>query len=479
MLLVLLACRPAATPEPLDQAAEPLLNASPAWLDFGSVPAGETVGRTLELANLGDADLHLLKLELDSDAWFSVSAPDAVVVPPEQATRVVVAFSPASDGGYSTHLWVHSDDGDPPLGVALSGVGRAPVLDLSPRDQDLGSVGVGCREDQPITLSNHGGEPLTVTHLEFASSSDELTFTADTDSNGPLPWTLVPNESAEVWLSYEPTTDTAAMASLVVESDDPTAPSVLASYNAQGSADAWVTDSFDVPQAQAVDVVLALDWSASMLDETADLLASFEVLLDGLDDNGMDYQLATVVEDDGCVVVPSGQPAFIDASQSRSQQLDNASWMICAGDSSSGCGSGARNSERAFMLLEAALRGENTDAGGCNQGLVREDADLVLVGISDEPEQSVNPYTYYVVLFQSMKSSSSQLVMHAVGGSPRMGSFELSEVPAPATLALSVDGVGIDDGWAYSEVDNTVDFSEPLAPGASVLARYAVAASCP
>ncbi len=36
--------------------------------------------------------------------------------------------------------------------------------------------------------------------------------------------------------------------------------------------------------------------------------------------------------------------------------------------------------------------------------------------VSDEPEQSVNPYTYYVSLFQGMKADPDDVVIHAVAG---------------------------------------------------------------
>ena len=51
--------------------------------------------------------------------------------------------------------------------------------------------------------------------------------------------------------------------------------------------------------------------------------------------------------------------------------------------------------EKAFMMLEATLA-ESVDSGGCNWGLLREDATLNVVGVSDEPEQSINNYSYYV-----------------------------------------------------------------------------------
>ena len=73
------------------------------------------------------------------------------------------------------------------------------------------------------------------------------------------------------------------------------------------------------------------------------------------------------------------------------------------------------------MLMEAMLS-ESVDGngapypGGCNYGLIREEAKLALVGVSDEPEQSVNSYSYYISMFQSLKSNPSDVVIHGIGG---------------------------------------------------------------
>ena len=78
-------------------------------------------------------------------------------------------------------------------------------------------------------------------------------------------------------------------------------------------------------------------------------------------------------------------------------------------------GSYGSNTEMAFMLLEECLA-QSATTSGCNYGLIRPDATLALVGISDEVEQSVNSWTYYVSLFQSLKQDPNDVVIHAVGG---------------------------------------------------------------
>ena len=56
------------------------------------------------------------------------------------------------------------------------------------------------------------------------------------------------------------------------------------------------------------------------------------------------------------------------------------------------------------------------DPAGCNYGIVREDAKLNFVAVSDEPEQSTNSYSHYISLFQSYKADPEDVIFHAIGG---------------------------------------------------------------
>jgi hypothetical protein len=180
------------------------------------------------------------------------------------------------------------------------------------------------------------------------------------------------------------------------------------------------------------------------------------------------------------------------------------------------------NAERAFMLLVAAL-GE-TPPGGCNEGFLREESRLSLVGISDEPDQSVNPWSYYVTLLQSYRDDPDDVLISAVGGDypggcgdagAYTGMYEATVVtgglflslcapawgPALAPAAVAVDGrrdrfrlstppvaatiaVAVDDlpeaRWSYAEATLEVVFEPEAVPevGAAIEITYAVQGRC-
>ena len=513
MLSLLLACRPAVSPDsPASPGPQPVLEADRDRVDFGLVAVGETETRTLSLANTGDGDLHLDELTL-SEGVFAWTDLGAVLLPPGHATDLTLGYTPSGPGDHSEPLLIESDGGL--LQVQLVGQGLAPYLHASPSQVAFDTLTVGCWDEAVVELSNHGNADLNLQDVELVDDSGELRLVTQEQ----LPQTLAPNQTTSIWLRYEPLSEGALEASVVVHSDDPAQPAATLPVTASGVGEDWLTDRYELPRPDQVDLLFSVDWSPSMIDENAALMAHLDTLFDALEATGLDVQLAFNHADDGCFTHDPEQGAWITLDQDRADQIANATWMICGNDgTSTSCEGGGSLTERPFMQFEAALG--NTDAGECNEGFLREDALLALVGITDEPEQSVNPYTYYVSLFQSLKADSDAVRVHAVagdyptgcdgamagtglyeatvatgglylsicddwgdilghlgsgvGGSVTTGSFELSEMPVAASLEVQVDG-SLAEGWTYNEVDNSVDFSEDSRPagGSTVEIRYA------
>ncbi|MEC8424535.1 MAG: hypothetical protein VX000_12210, partial [Myxococcota bacterium] len=164
-------------------------------------------------------------------------------------------------------------------------------------------------------------------------------------------------------------------------------------------------------------------------------------------------------------------------------------------------------------------------SSGCNYGLIRDNASLNLIGVSDEPEQSINNYSYYVSLFQSLKANPDDVVMHAIGGDYPSGcgsasaytgfyeatvatgglflsicasdwgaylealaegsaadlsTFELTDWPVPETIEVRVDGVTTTVGWEYNPTDNAIDFESDYVPegGSTIEISYALYGDC-
>lgn len=208
------------------------------------------------------------------------------------------------------------------------------------------------------------------------------------------------------------------------------------------------------------DILFIVDNSGSMADEQENLAQSFASFIDGLSADGGDYRLAVVTTDQGngnscqastecgglaiqeyadgpyryrtgqdpsmCVVLPTehgcfrgdpGDPVIaIDGSTSRDAVIQKFQETVRVGS----CGSG---SEQGLLAMRNAL---DLDAdGGCNQGFLREEANLVVVVVSDEPDGSLIGGTTvddYVDDLARIKGSLDRVrvavIVGAVGGQP-------------------------------------------------------------
>ena len=183
------------------------------------------------------------------------------------------------------------------------------------------------------------------------------------------------------------------------------------------------------------------------------------------------------------------------------------------------------NTERGYMIAEAALSNSNIGPGGCNEDYYRSDAFLSIVHVSDEPEQSVNSWSYYVGVFQALKSDPDDVKVHAVAGDYPSGcagasagtgyyegtvatgglflsicatdwashledlaaesvaindSFELSQPAVPGTIEVDVDGLARSTGWYYDASTNSVVFETDLIPagGSQVEIFYQLLPDC-
>jgi hypothetical protein len=278
-------------------------------------------------------------------------------------------------------------------------------------------------------------------------------------------------------------------------------------------------DVFEQAMKSSTDIMFTLDRSCSMSDDNALVVANFGTFINTMVGLDADYHVSVVVEDDGCVL---GSDAYIDNTFSASNAESTFETMS---DIYFSLGNYGANTERGFSLAEAGLKSANIGSGGCNEGMYRESAFLSLVHVSDEPEQSVNPYSYYVSLFQGMKADPDDVVINAVAGdypggcgsaAPGTGyyegtvatgglflsicatdwgshleslaegsvsindSFELTQLPVPETIEVTVDGIRTTTGWEYDVALNSVVFERDHIPagGSTIEIEYHLMPDC-
>ncbi len=221
----------------------PKLSCTPTPIDFGVVSAGSPPAPLqLTCSNVGTAPVQIFQVELDGTWYGAVSfASQKVVVGTPQT------FSPglAIEAGGSLVMDISLDadkatlkqgatlvitSNDPSSGVlkvTVTANSTGPCLSLAPIAVDLGSVGLGQKGTQQVTLTNCGLDPINVTGATLQPiDGTGLDVTSPGGACGTalpstaVPWVLQPKASCAVQVEYAPAgAGVTATGTLEVDSD--------------------------------------------------------------------------------------------------------------------------------------------------------------------------------------------------------------------------------------------------------------------
>lgn len=483
----------------------PDVDVDPTRIDFGALELGEARSEVVQVFNLGDDDLHVMGLELDApDAPFEVGGIESVFIPAGRDTVFLASYVPELPGEHSARVLLRTDDPDEPVReVLLLGSAAGAALASSQDALDFGEVYVGCAARQSLTLRNVGDAPLELRALSVTGEGVSLVL------DEPLPWVLEPEGRQRVALEYAPLSLLPLAGQLEAQSDGRALPPV--SLSGQPLSHGERLEVFEQPPG-VTDVLFALDTSCSMYDEVTELKEALPEFAALLDERGADFHVALYTDIDGCA---HGPVSWIDLSVDEADHRPIFEAMMNP--------SSAQYAERPFMMFEAALSEERRAQGACNEALLRDEAPLALIAITDEREQSFEDYSTYVALMQSVKEDPAAVTFHGIAGpwpdgcssaraatglyeaitetggqllsicepdlmpaleqlaaaaSPERRRFPLSALPVLGTLSVRVDGATWDTGWTYEADENAVRFEVLPETGDTIELAYQVRGAC-
>ncbi len=500
-------------------AMDPDIRVLVASLDFGEIEVGvdPVATYTFAIHNQGRGPLAIDAYTIDDDdAPFAVVDHGEPLVPAGGVSWVELAFDPQEHGSWDSWLHIDSDDPDSSrTSVALQGRGLAPQISLTPESWEPGTTDIGCEQATEVLVFNTGSADLHLLDLSLASATTELTVDPVEDGNGYVEGllTVTPGEGVTLTtIRYAPVDQVSDVAYLTVVSDDPQRGELIITVAGDGELLGSGTDSFVQADGSRADLVVAVDRSQSMENELEQLPGELTAFVSQLLDQGTDLHMSVATVDDGCL---PGKWRWFDASVTASEaELMIDGWL--------GLQTTANNAERAFMLWEAFLW--ETPSGGCNQGFLRDAADLHLLAISDDPEQSVYDWAHYLDLYETYEPGPEGLFVHGLGGDypkgchpvdaytgiyeatvatggefwsiceddwsagfealaermlPQRSRFPLSEIPVPATIVVTVDDQG-STHWTHDLDANELVFEDAYIPdlGSSVEIEYALQPDC-
>ena len=192
----------------------------PDYINFGTVPGGDSVIRQVEIQNIGLADCtsrapsSTLRRALRSRTSPRRSArcpPDKRPLRSSPSAR----SRPERDSG--TLRLTTSDVDSPVFEIGLFGATSPPGICVAPRDVDFGMTMNGI---ETFRIWTCGAQPVRLTDLTFSRPDDEFTL----DAPPALPAILQPNEERTISVHYISNDDVGDSAVITVGSNDPVDP---------------------------------------------------------------------------------------------------------------------------------------------------------------------------------------------------------------------------------------------------------------
>ena len=168
---------------------QPVLSLNPSSVMFGSLGVGGTTSpQTVQLANNGDAPLHVSAVSISgaNGGDFNVTAGSCgsltVMIAAGDSCFVNVTFSPSASGSRNATLQVLSDNAGGTGSASLNGTGLVNHFALSPNPLAFGSVLIGAFNTMTLTLSNSGSDPAHLTGPPAATGPNPGEFAPDVSS---------------------------------------------------------------------------------------------------------------------------------------------------------------------------------------------------------------------------------------------------------------------------------------------------------
>lgn len=284
-----------------------------------------------------------------------------------------------------------------PIGSTSSPTGEpppqeVPVLQVDPGTLDFGVVEWPCSEVRTVTFQNAGLGVLVIEDMAYDSPTEAFELVEDTVPSFPVE--LAAGESVSFDVLFDPAEplEDGDTATLSVAHNDPAAPHTF-SHSAVTGFPAPLEESWIVPLPKA-DIVFLVDVSCSMGDNAANIQAGIPAMFDALDPVS-DWQLAAISGPSACVNVP----IVTDNTAANAFAVSSSIFQYYQ----------FPETEALFALADHAI--DQTGGSECNVGMLRPGAQLHLITVSDEIEQSGRSWFDWVREFEAL---TPNFFVHAV-----------------------------------------------------------------
>lgn len=515
-------------------AADCRLVTQPPVLDFGLVRAGKGAALGIRIENAGSEVCALWNQRRDGDDAFTLPRDrGTVLLQPGEAFYMPVDFRPTSERAYEARLRFDTNRTQPLLEVPLLGGATATCLRPEPPYLSFGTRRLDCG---PAELSgqwrNVCSEEIGVEAIFLGEGADVASFSLVDASATPA--SLLQDDTVQATVRWTPSVAGYTSRPLFAQSSDAVRP-VLLTLSADVREDALHDEERIQPAPATVDLLWVVDNTASLKDEREGLRRSIGAFLADADARGIDYRIGVTSTGVGAPGVWNGETCGggadgnesgrlfpVDGSRPRVVHpgLADRAGVLAANLDVGGCHSIEQGLLAAQLAITPPLVNHADDPGtpepnDGNLGLVRDDARLAVVVVSDEDDESPESVERRVRALRQAKPASPftfVAIVAPAGGcatavepgtryleaARRLGGltgnvcdsdwsatlntladtlFEplvrwVLDAPAdPATLSVTIDEVPT-DAWTYDAASHTVVFDQPPPPGSRLRFRY-------
>lgn len=402
----------------------------PDSIDFGSVNVNDYANETVSVINVGTRDFFIDNLLINNENFY-FDNPESFYIHPEETVELEILFEPENFGEFSGEAHVNNDDIDGLEIVTLYGMGSSSSLLVSSESIDFGQMEVGCLSQKTLTLKNIGNSDLTIYSINEVSSNQVESY-LDFGSLPSFPWTLIPSQEIDISSVYSPVDLGVDQGSIFIESNDP-ANEILTVYKTgEGILEQKVSDTFLQSDIVMSDIIFVVDNSGSMLHIQNSLSSQIYSFMETINNLNLDYRLGFSSTDSSSFYHHDGL-YWIDNSY-----LDPELWSQNVIYS---LGTGGSAIERGIEFSTYLLQNMNIDGAG---SFIRNDANLSIIYISDEKDQSTGGWNSYLSFFDSAKQNPDMLNIFSVIG----------DFPSGCTTNVNGYGRSIEFGEGYYDLSN-------------------------
>ena len=483
---------------------------TPAAIAFGARSARAPMGAaaTFSVANVGTSPMsvhghdEVALFEGEGPAFYIDAEPYFELLPGEERA-LEVWFTPPTDGAWSGEVRVNYGLET----LALTGQGTAPVAHVEVVAPE--PVAFGCASDGALRVGNPGSEPLTVSGIAALDPAVWLISSAAA--------TVPPGGEVRLPMAFSPpwTGDPGGPRNTVItlDTDDPQQPRVQVPVQSLVYEGEQVVDRFAYAPETTADLVFVADTDGVMGLYVERAFDALDPLFGALDEGNVGHHAAALTTGDTC---PASSPSWVSSETSRYTRARAIQAAL----------GGPAHPSAAPLLVHAATALDQ-QAAGCLAGLLQPDAQLHIIVIAGEADDSGESVSQLVGRISDAAPDAGQVVVSAIiatdsagcggatygaghaevaletggvildlcqtdwaGGFDRLAQIStlagqgaltrpLEQQPLPESITVRVDGATF-EGWTYDPGANTVVFAEATAPdaGSAIELRYMTAVDC-